>query len=1190
MHLEADHLHFRATDLSTYSACQHATLLDRAVESGTLDRPHRNDPAIQLLAERGTQHENRYRDLLQTRHGEPVFRVPGAIPKTAEQWQDATARTLEAMQAGHRVIYQAPLARAGWHGLADFLVRVPNPVGEKPNVLGDYHYEVVDTKLAQEARGSAILQLCVYSEIVSILQGRAPDHLVVASPAGVVAAGESPEPKEHKFRTADFLAYFRLIRERFAQFAEKQALDAVYPEPVEHCDVCDWWSKCDRRRRDDDHLSLVAGMGRGHRKLLDEAGVSTLAALGKLQLPMADRPHRLPREPLERLHHQARLQLEARSDKPRYEMLPVESGRGLGRLPPPSPGDLFFDIEADRYAIDGTFHYLLGWVEADDGGKSAYQGLWSNNRHEERMHFESFVDLLVERRQRHPDMHVYHFAPMEKTALGELAARYASREEAVDDLFRNEVLVDLMPVVKQGLRAGIESYSIKELERFYGYERQTDLRAASQARRLFELNRETGNVQELPEVVPTVEAYNREDCESTLHLQRWLEERRAALVAGGGVIPRPELKNEAPKEELSAWARRVEKIREGLLQGLAADPEQRTPGETARQLLADLVDWHRRDAKPGWREYFRIRGLTEEELVDESGPIGGLGPEVCKGRIPGPGSKSDRYEYAFPPQEYGIKLGDVVECPVTRQTLGTVIEVNRDTNTVAVKRTTTLERPARAMAEKNDEPQVKAIQGALAQIAETLTPDFGLPASAEGELAIGKSFSAARDLLLRNAPRLEQRIQLQLEGESAADATQRIAPQLSGTLLAVQGPPGAGKTHAGSQMILELVRAGKKVGITAPSHPVIENFLEAIHEAAQQAHYAGNGLSLLSIQKPKDGTPGFEHPHNGKAKKAADVARSLQSGEAHIAAGTAWLWCDEELRNSVDVLVVDEAGQFSLANALAVSAAAQSLVLLGDPQQLAQPSQGGHPLGAEASALEHILGDEATLPTGKGLFMDRTWRLPPAIADFTSQYFYAGRLKAHPDCSRQVLRLSGAAQRFSGTGLFFEPVAHTGNVNSSVEEAERVGAIVSELLASGATWVNRCGEEQKLTLNDVLVVAPYNSQVQLIAERLAAAGYPGARVGTVDKFQGQEAPVVLYSMATSNPEDAPRGFDFLFSLNRLNVATSRAQAIVILVASPRLLEAQCKTPKQMRLVNAFCGAVGEAGRLDVEGGSAEPVR
>lgn len=297
-----------------------------------------------------------------------------------------------------------------------------------------------------------------------------------------------------------------------------------------------------------------------------------------------------------------------------------------------------------------------------------------------------------------------------------------------------------------------------------------------------------------------------------------------------------------------------------------------------------------------------------------------------------------------------------------------------------------------------------------------------------------------------------------------------------------------------------------------------------------------------------------------------------------MAAGTSWLWCDRQLRNSVDVLVVDEAGQSSLANALAVSVAARNLVLLGDPRQLAQPSQGSHPPGAGVSALEHLLAGNATLPVGRGLFMERTWRLPPAIAGFTSEYFYAGRLQAHPDCEKQRLLLPGASGRFAGAGLFFEPVEHHGNINSSGEEAERIAQIVSELLVPGSQWSNRKGELAPLTLQDILIVAPYNAQVQLITQCLKEHGHEGARVGSVDKFQGQEAPVVLYSLAPSNPEDAPRGFDFLYSLNRLNVATSRAQAVVVVIASPRLLEAQCRTPRQMRLVNGLCGAVERAAK------------
>jgi uncharacterized protein len=1166
MRLEASQLHFRATDLSTYSACQHATLLERDVANGARKRPHRSDPAQQLLAERGLQHEQRYRELLEQRYGAPAVRVPGAIPKSDSEWQEATARTLQAMRDGHAIIYQAPLAGAGWDGLADFLVRVPT-AGAAASTLGDYHYEIIDTKLAREARAAAILQLCVYTEIVARLQGRDPEHFVVASPTALMAPGDNPEPKEHRFRTAEFAAYFRLIRQRFEHFATHGDAGSVYPEPVEHCDVCSWWAQCERRRRDDDHLSLVAGMGRGHRKLLEDSGIPTLSALGKLQLPMVNRPAQLPRETLERLQRQARLQLEARSSAPRIELLSVEPGRGLCRLPAPSPGDVFLDIEADRYAVDGTFHYLLGWVVAE-AGEPRYQGAWATTRREEQANYERFLDFVLERRRSYPDLHIYHFAPFEKRALGELSGRYASREEELDDLFRNQVLVDLLPVVKQGLRAGIESYSLKELERFYAYERRTDLRAAAQARRLFELNRELGQVADLPDVVPCIEAYNCEDCESTWQLQSWLEQRRDELIANGAGVPRPEREQKPPKEEASEWARRVEAIRARLLRDITAEPEARTPGEHARQLLADLVDWHRRDAKPGWREYFRVRSLTEEELIDESGPIGALGQEVNRGRIAEPRSRSDRYEYSFPPQEHGIKVGDKVECPVTAQALGTVIEIDRLANIVAVKRSTGLERPPRAMAQGNEEPQVKALQNALAEIAETLAPDLGL---ASGNTA--QTFSAGRDLLLRNAPRLAPGIALELEGESAAEAMSRIGPHLRGTVLAVQGPPGAGKTHAGSELIVELVRAGKKVGITATSHPVIENLLCAVHEAAQRLRDRGEPFRLFSMQKPKNGTRAFAHVHNEQVKDAGEAAQNLQSGAVQLVAGTAWLWCDQALRGSVDVLVVDEAGQFSLANALAVSVAADSLVLLGDPQQLAQPSQGSHPAGAEASALEHLLAGEPTLPKGKGLFLASTWRLPPAIARYTSEYFYSGRLASHPDCQNQLLRLTGAAQRYSGNGLVFEPVEHHGNINSSPEEADRVAEIVTQALAPGAHWVDRNGQQHDLTLQDILIVAPYNLQVQLIIERLTARGHPNVRVGTVDKFQGQEAPLVLYSMATSNPEDAPRGFEFLFSLNRLNVATSRSQARVILLASPRLLEAQCQTPRQMRLVNGFCGAV-----------------
>lgn len=1186
MNFDDSALTFSATDLSTYSSCGHATLLDREVARGNRKKPYRDDPAVRLLQERGVEHEKSYLTRLEARAGEPAVYLGAGGLKTREQWREASERTLAAMRKGPKVIFQAAIASERWHGYVDFLLRVDHEKGAPPSLLGDFHYAPVDTKLAMEARGSAILQLCVYAVILESLQGQLPETMKVVSPSGMVVPGQSTDPTEHEFRTVDFSAYFRRIRSHMESFAEGEPLEESYPEPCSHCDVCSWWQDCTERRRKDDHLSFVAGLSRPHRKLLKEMGVETLESLGKLSLPVLNRPRKLAEDSLERIHHQARLQLLARqSGKPTHELLPPEPGRGLALLPEPSDGDIFFDIEADRYVSDGTLHYLLGWVEKDRSGKVQFTNLWAHDRKSERAAFERFIDHVVARREEHPALHVYHFAPFEKTALGQMSLRFLSREDEVDSLLRGGVLVDLMPAVKQGMRAGVESYSIKELEQFYGYERKTDLREASRARRLYEIHRTAGDVASIPGIVDVVTAYNREDCESALHLRDWLEEQRQKLVDQGAEIVRPSEASDVAPEKRSEWTARVEALRERLLKNFPEDedslPEGHRNGWKARKLLADLLDWHGRESKPAFWDFYRALALAPDEAVDDSAPIGGLGPEEDLGKIDRPRVKKHRYRYAFPDQDYSIKRGDnVVFSPDGKSenavAVGQVSEIDRVHNTIILERMPKpLPLTPLALVKKVSDPPNDKLREALAAIAESLAPDFGLPSSLQGEWDAGeREYGAARAMLLRERPVPTDGSLLQKAGERGADALKRVGPFLSRAVLPVQGPPGAGKTYSGSDMIVELVRAGKKVGITAQSHKVISNLLEGVHKAVERAAERGEPLTLFSGQKGGENDPAYEHPRNadlGSTKYPA-VAAQLEKGELNVVAGTAWLWTDENMRHSVDVLVIDEAGQFSLANALAVSVAAESLVLLGDPQQLAQPLQGSHPEGAEASALEHLLAGAPTVETGRGLFLDSTWRLPPSVAEFTSNYFYEGRLESHPDSRQRTLKARGAGAKFAGAGLFFCAVEHEGNVNHSEEEAEEIVKVARDLLSSGSTWVNRKGEEKTLEADEVLVVAPYNSQVHLLEEALDQAGLSGVRVGTVDKFQGQEAPVVIYSMTTSSPQDAPRGFDFLYSLNRLNVATSRSEAIVIVVSSPRLLEAECQTPQQMRLVNALCGA------------------
>jgi superfamily I DNA and/or RNA helicase len=352
------------------------------------------------------------------------------------------------------------------------------------------------------------------------------------------------------------------------------------------------------------------------------------------------------------------------------------------------------------------------------------------------------------------------------------------------------------------------------------------------------------------------------------------------------------------------------------------------------------------------------------------------------------------------------------------------------------------------------------------------------------------------------------------------------------------------------------VKQRRRVG-TAVSHKVISNLLGGVCRAAAKI-----GVPLTAVQKASAGdecqNPAMIHATDNQA-----VLDALKSGSAKVAAGSPWLWARKEMANSVDVLFVDDAGQMSLANVLAVSQAATSIVLLGDPQQLDQPQRGIQPPGAEVSALAHLLNGRATIAPDQGVFLTETRRLHPDVCAFTSELFYEGRLVSRPENAKQRLN---AGDPLGGTGLRFAPVGHSGNQNESPKEVERVAASVDDLLRSGATWTNKKGEARALMLKDILIVAPYNAQVSALLEKLPA----GSRVGTVDKFQGQEAPIVFYSMATSSPEDAPRGMEFLYSLNRLNVAVSRAQCEAVIVASPALFQVQCKTPRQIELANAFC--------------------
>src|SRR5262249_10294021 len=427
---------------------------------------------------------------------------------------------------------------------------------------------------------------------------------------------------------------------------------------------------------------------------------------------------------------------------------------------------------------------------------------------------------------------------------------------------------------------------------------------------------------------------------------------------------------------------------------------------------------------------------------------------------------------------------------------------------------------------------------------------------ASNGFAAGGPYRAARELMLKLPPSLlDGETLAPLPGEEPKVTACRIARALDHTVFAIQGPPGAGKTFTGARMICELVKRGKRIGVTALSHKVIRKLLEEVVTAAKEEGV----VQVRCLQKTEDEPP---TPEIAVVAKNDEAITALRSGTANVLGGTSWLWTPEASFEAVDVLFIDEAGQMALADVIAVSQAAKSIVLIGDPQQLERPLKGSHPDGAEKSALEEFLDGHKTISKEMGLLLPETWRLHPRICRFTSAVFYEDRLRSRPALEKYLLE---GHPWLSGAGLWFVPVHYEGNQNSSPEEVDVIATIVNGLLQSGVEFQRGVELSRPLKPEDILVVAPYNAQVSDLSARLSTL-----KVGTVDKFQGQEAPVVIYSLTTSSPEDAPRGMEFLYSLNRLNVATSRAMTTVIVVGSPRLFEPECKTPRHMQLANALC--------------------
>lgn len=1151
---QAQRVIWSASDLKAAAECEFAW--SRAIDAKLGRVPAVEEPEDATLARAallGDVHERavlaRYVDEL---GDAAVHRVAQVSSRDPEALDGAVAESIAALRSDAEVVFQAAFATDEFVGFADFLRRDV-----------DGRWRVQDSKLARKARVTALMQLAAYVDQLDRLGVPRSDEVDLILGDGTLST----------HAVDDLLPLFQVRRARLrALIADRNVAEGAAGAPLAWGDdrgdlqivACGRCATCEEQVTAHRDLLMVARMRPVQRARLRDAGIRTIDDLAVATAA----PDGMNGDTFANLRAQAALQLRAEAEG--AATFEVHYAPAIHTLPVPSHGDIFFDFEGDPLYTEaapvGESHwgidYLFGWVDNAD----QYSALWAHTFAEERRAFETFLDFVAVRRAAHPGMHIYHYAPYETSHLVAMAARHGVREAEVDRLLREGVFVDLYPLVLRTVRVGSRSYSIKKLEPLYMGDdvRTSEVQKGDDSIVQYVAARElaaAGAHDEADAVLADLADYNRYDCVSTRRLRNWLID----IARREGVAPAPP--DEADLVVYEPSPRSV---------ALLSDAEQAAAvgadGQVQR-IAAAAIDYFPREAKSFWVSHFqRLRepvtmweGTRDVVRVDAGASrvrrdwsIGEgrrvmsrdieVRGEVSPGTTLGAGAQPFALYEAPAPFDVDTPTSRAVHVPHA-VTISELLDDGYLVTESAIQGQTWDELPLALTPAAP--PRVVSLQGAIDEWADAVHAAApGFPAD------------PATDILRRVPPRTISGASLPPAGEDTVDAIVRAVLDLDRSYLAVQGPPGTGKTYTGSRVIARLAKEhGFSIGVVAQSHAIIETLMERV---------VGDGLAPSQVAKaPKD--PDGEHsfttiPKNGMAAYLAEHAN-----EGVVVGGTAWDFSNTARvdRGGLDLLVIDEAGQFSLASTIAVAAGAKRLLLLGDPQQLPQVSQGAHPEPVDTSALGWVMDGDAVVRPEYGYFLARSWRMHPSVAAPVSRLAYAGRLASAPGTERRSI--DGVEP-----GLHVIPLRHRGNATQSPEEADEVVRLVRDLVGRSFTDNDEAATVRPLRPSDIIVVTPYNAQRQLVHDALAAAGFDDVPVGTVDNFQGKEAVVSITSLAASSGRDAPRGPEFLLLQNRLNVAISRAQCAAYLIHSPALLDDLPRTPEGVARLSAFARLVGVA--------------
>ena len=1073
----------------------------------------------QLRLEKGNIHEKEYLKELKKKYKKVIDLKNSKLSR-----EEKVPKTIQAMKEGWEVIHGGYLKRDNWRGEFDFLI-INKDLKSK---FGDYSYEVIDTKNSNKPKPDHIIQLGMYTYMLEETQGVLPKRFTIVLKDMVREDVQVNQVNE----------FFKTHRINYEKFV-KNGIDKTKPEKCSFCQICSWKEECEKLWIKEDNLNQIGGLTKVHLKKLLELKIDTASKLSK-QDPKKNIKGFKP-EISYKLITQARLQKEfEKSQKPIFENNPLNliGKKGFNLLPEPSACDLYFDIESvEDHTYPGGLEYLFGiyYVENE---KEKFEAFWAHNKKEEKQNVVNFFKFTKSHFKKYPSAKIYHYGSYEITALLKLTSLHSINGIDYDNFLRLEKFVNLLNVNKQGLFLSESSYSLKNVEKFYEFKREGDVQKGDISQDYYSEWIETQDQKYLDEI----ESYNKQDCHSTYQLHKWLLKIKPEETSWFQTH-----ENQEEEAELKDWEADIlnyqKKVEKGKFQNASI-----------KQLIFDIIGFYNRENKPSWREFFERRLKSDEELIEDPECIGGM----KLNSKPTPDKKSLIYSYKFEEQDFKLKRTKRViiannQDLEQKDNAGTIVDIDYQKKEVLLRRgvASGILPEFLSIGPEKPRPNSKLISNTYKFIDSLLKKE--------------KKYNALTSFLEKKIPEIVgikggDKI---IKSDDFLKEIPKIISNLKNSYIYIQGPPGTGKTHQAANTIIELLKENKKIGITGLSHKVIHNLLERIEELAIKKKFAFSGYKRGTLT---DEETVFDGEYIKTYEKDPVFMTAIaDKNTGNLFAGTKFHFASSFYDEKIDYLFIDEAGQVSIADLISIGNVAKNIVLIGDQNQLGQPIKGTHPNDSGQSILDYLLEGKDTIPEDKGIFLNKTYRLNSKLNDFISSNFYEERLICDEITDKRLIKFNKKS-KIKDSGIHYIEMNHTNNTQTSVEEFEVIKNLLKDMI--GLEFDDQ-GETRKLTIDDFLIISPYNTQVNLLISKLEESKIEKPRVGTIDKFQGQEAPITIISMTSSDSDSLPRNKEFFFSRNRLNVAISRAQVASIILFNPNLLDSSPKNLDHIKLMNNF---------------------